>query len=79
MTEPPSMTTSLTSQELRVIELIGTGYKDQAIAHRLNVSLATVRRRATSVREKLGARTRPEAVAIAVGRGLFEHPTSSSR
>jgi hypothetical protein len=57
-----------------VIELIGNGYSDRAIARHLSVSVVTVRRRAKSFRTKVGAGNRPEAVAIAVGMGWFEHP-----
>lgn len=70
------MTSSVTRQEQRVLEYIATGYTDEAIARRLEVSVVTVRRRATSLRTKLGARNRAEAVAIAVGRGLFRHPSA---
>ena len=56
------------------MELIATGLTDHAIARRLSVSVVTVRRRATSFRTKIGARTRAEAIAIAAGRGWLEHP-----
>lgn len=46
---------------------------DQAIARRLGVSVVTVRRSATSFRGKVGARTRPEAVAIAAAQGWIKH------
>lgn len=65
---------AFTTDELDVIELIGNGYTDRAIARRLSVSVVTVRRRATSFRTKVGARNRAEAVAIAAGHGWFEHP-----
>ena len=63
----------LTSDELRVIELIANGLTDQAIARRLGVSVVTVRRRATSFRGKVNARTSPEAVAIAAAQGWIKH------
>jgi len=57
------------------MELIASGLTDHAIARRLSVSVVTVRRRATSFRTKVGARNRAEAIAIAAGRGWFEHPS----
>lgn len=38
------------------------------------MSVVTVRRRAASFRNKIGAVNRTEAVAIAAGMGWFEHP-----
>lgn len=67
---------AFTTDELDVIELIANGYTDHAIANRLSVSVVTVRRRATSFRTKIGARNRAEAIAIAVGRGWFQHPAA---
>ena len=55
--------------------MIANGLTDHAIARRLSVSVVTVRRRATSFRTKVGARNRSEAIAIAAGRGWFEHPS----
>ncbi|MDQ3957402.1 MAG: hypothetical protein M3273_03675 [Actinomycetota bacterium] len=59
-----------------MIELIGNGLDDRAIAKRLCVSIVTVRRRATSFRTKVRASNRAEAVAIAVTRGWFRHPSA---
>jgi DNA-binding NarL/FixJ family response regulator len=63
----------ITSEELKVVELIASGLTDKAVARRIGVSVVTIRRRATSFRKKVGARTRPEAVAIAVGQGWIVH------
>lgn len=59
----------ITTDELKVLELIASGLTDKAVARRVGVSVVTIRRRATSFRKKVGAKTRPEAVAIAVGQG----------
>lgn len=59
----------ITTDELKVLEMIASGLTDKAVARRVGVSVVTIRRRATSFRKKVGARTRPEAVAIAVGQG----------
>lgn len=61
------------------MEFVANGLTDVAIARRLSVSVVTVRRRATSFRNKIGARTRIEAVAIAAGLGWIEHPVVAAR
>lgn len=54
---------------MRVMNLISAGYKDVAIARRLDVSVVTVRRRASSFRKRVGASNRAEAVALGMVRG----------
>lgn len=48
-----------TPDEIDVIELVGNGYTDAAIARRLNTSVVTVRRRATGCARKSGLRHVP--------------------
>lgn len=72
-------TVAATPDELDVLKLVARGYTDLAIARRLNMSVVTVRRRATHLRAKVGARTRAEAVAIAVSLGWFKHPVAESQ
>ena len=57
--------------ELTVIRLIAEGMKDHAIARRLEISVVTVRRRAQRFRERVGAKNRSHALAIAAVRGLL--------
>lgn len=59
-------------EELQVMRLVATGLKDHAIAQHLSVSIVTVRRRAQQFRERVGANTRSEAIAIAAARGWVE-------
>jgi DNA-binding NarL/FixJ family response regulator len=59
-------------EELEVMRLVATGLKDHAIAQHLSVSIVTVRRRAQQFRERVGANTRAEAIAIAAARGWVE-------
>lgn len=56
-------------RELEVIRLIASGLKDSTIARRLGVSVVTVRRRSREFRQRVGAATRSEAVAMAAARG----------
>jgi len=58
----------LTPRELDVIEAIGAGLSNKAIARELGISLHTVKFHIESLLRKLGARTRAEAVAKALER-----------
>ncbi len=54
-------TTSLTSRELEVLELIGKGLTNQKIAEKLVIEIGTVKNHVHSILEKLNVRTRNEA------------------
>jgi DNA-binding NarL/FixJ family response regulator len=58
----------LTPREIDVIEAIGLGLSNKAIARELGISLHTVKFHIESLLRKLGARTRAEAVAKAMER-----------
>lgn len=55
----------LTRKELRVLELLASGYSNAAMAEKLFVSDSTVRTHLRSINLKLGARSRTQAVALA--------------
>jgi DNA-binding CsgD family transcriptional regulator len=58
----------LTPRELDMIDAIGAGLSNKAIARELGISLHTVKFHIESLLRKLGARTRAEAVAKAMER-----------
>jgi len=60
----------LTPREREVLELMATGLDNRAIATKLAIQYTTVRGHVRSVIEKLGARSRLEAVARAYQMGL---------
>ncbi len=62
---------ALTRRELEIFRLISTGANTKAIAAQLHVSPATVRNHVQSMLRKLGAHSRLEAVAYAVGNRLL--------
>ena len=59
-------------EELEVIRLVAQGHKDAAIARRLGVAPVTVHRRVQRFCHRVGARSRPHAIAIAIARGWLE-------
>jgi DNA-binding CsgD family transcriptional regulator len=61
-----------TGRELEVIGLLAGGRTDGQIAELLTLSPATVQTHVRNAKSKLGARTRAQAVAIALQRGLIE-------
>lgn len=62
---------ALSPREREVLALVAEGFTTQIIARRLKIQAATVRTHVENVREKLGARTRAEAVAQALRAGLL--------
>ena len=61
----------LTPREREILDLLGEGLGNQAIAERLTVSLNTVRTHVQTVLAKLGAHSKLEAVTIATKSGLL--------
>jgi PAS domain S-box-containing protein len=60
---------SLSYRERQVLGLLAQGQDGPAIGERLSLSPETIRSYAQSARDKLGAKTRTEAVALALVRG----------
>jgi DNA-binding CsgD family transcriptional regulator len=62
----------LSPREHEVVELLAAGLSGEQVAGQLGISPATVRVHIRNATGKLGARTRMQAVAIAVARGEVE-------
>lgn len=81
--EPGSPTTSampnlhLSRREQEVLDLIAGGYSDAMIAARLHLSETTVKTHVGTLRTRLGAKTRAEAVAIASRLNLLNREGAS--
>jgi PAS domain S-box-containing protein len=60
-----------TNREREVLRLLATGATDGQIASRLELSPATVQTHVRNAKAKLGARTRAQAVALALQRGMI--------
>ena len=61
----------LTARELQVLQQVAAGNRNRDIADRLFISEETVKAHVKHVMEKLGARDRTAAVAIAIRRGIL--------
>jgi DNA-binding NarL/FixJ family response regulator len=68
----------LSEREREVLGLLAEGWSGTAVASRLFISAETVRTHAQNAMEKLGARTRSHAVALALGRGEIPAPPQPS-
>jgi len=67
----------LSRREQEVLHLIAAGHSDAMIAARLHLSETTVKTHVGTLRTRLGARTRAEAVAIASRLNLLDHEGTS--
>jgi DNA-binding NarL/FixJ family response regulator len=65
-------TSELTAREKEILSLVASGLEGKEIAYELFLSHDTVRTHVAQALAKLGARTRAQAVAIAVRRGLID-------
>lgn len=66
---PPGVV-HLSSREKQVVDLLVEGASNKLIARELDISVHTAKFHVTAVLEKLGARNRSDAVAIALREGL---------
>jgi DNA-binding NarL/FixJ family response regulator len=60
----------LTAAEAAVLELLARGLDNHAIAGQLGKSEKTVRNQVSTIFDKLGVRTRAEAIVHAIGRRI---------
>lgn len=70
LVEPPQPR-SPTAREREVLQLLAEGRTDSQIAELLELSPATVQTHVRNAKAKLGARTRAQAVAVSLRRGLI--------
>lgn len=62
---------ALTPREIEVLQLLGFGLGNKAVAKRLSISEHTVKFHVSSIFQKLGVSTRTEAVTVGVRLGLL--------
>jgi NarL family two-component system response regulator LiaR len=63
---------SVTAREMDVLQLVAGGFTNSQISNRLGISLSTVNFHVHNILGKLGAKTRTEALAIAVRERLVD-------
>jgi DNA-binding NarL/FixJ family response regulator len=63
---------SVTAREMDVLRLVAGGLTNPQISNRLSISVSTVNYHVHNLLDKLGAKTRTEAVAIAAREGLVD-------
>ena len=68
----PLLSKDASAQEVKLLELLSLGFKDEAIARQLGLGLRTVRRRIATLMEEHGADTRFQLGLAVVRRGLME-------
>ena len=68
----PTEAPVLTPRLRQVLELVAEGYRSEDIAAELNISRHTVKNYMDRILDRLGARDRSEAVAIALREGILE-------
>jgi DNA-binding CsgD family transcriptional regulator len=66
----------LSNQERAILDLLGQGLTDDAVARRLEVSVRTCRRVIAELMERLAAQSRFQAGALAQAGGWLDHPTT---
>ena len=68
----PDRRAHLTARERDVLTYLASGYRNDRIAYAMRISKVTVDFHIRNARHKLLARTREEAVALAIKAGLIE-------
>jgi DNA-binding NarL/FixJ family response regulator len=63
---------SLTNREVEILQQVAAGYRNRDIGERLFISEETVKSHLKHIMEKLNARDRTQAVAVAVRRGIIQ-------
>ncbi|HHP7230740.1 MAG TPA: DNA-binding response regulator [Xenococcaceae cyanobacterium] len=71
ITPLPPLETSLTSREAEILQLLGAGLENKAIASRLQISKHTVKFHISSILSKLAVSSRTEAVTLGLRQGLI--------
>lgn len=67
----PAKTSPLTAREMEVLCWLSNGLRVQQIAHNMGLATVTVEFHLKNARQKLGAKTREQALAIAIGSGFI--------
>lgn len=69
--DPESLDAAVSPVDLNILRLVAEGYQINTVAHRLNLSGRTVRRRTRALCDRFGARAPIQVAIWAVRRGLI--------
>jgi pimeloyl-ACP methyl ester carboxylesterase/DNA-binding CsgD family transcriptional regulator len=69
----------LTAREIQVLRRVATGASNKEIAGQLDVAVSTVERHLVNIYNKIGARGRADAIALALRSGIGEESSWPSR
>ena len=69
--DPRKRSSALSKREREVLRLVADGHSNKQIGQKLGITERTVKFHVTSIRNKLGAENRAQAVALAAQRGLL--------
>ncbi|MGH2360755.1 MAG: response regulator [bacterium] len=69
--DPRKRPSALSKREREVLRLVADGHSNKQIGQKLGITERTVKFHVTSIRNKLGAGNRAQAVALAAQRGLL--------
>lgn len=64
----------ITDKQLELLELLGLGLQDKAIAAQLGISISAVRQRMNALMQNTDARSRAELAALAMSLGVLPDP-----
>jgi len=64
--------TELSQREREIVQLLARGWTNSAIASKLGITERTVLHHVGTAKDKLGCKTRPHLVALALKRGLIQ-------
>jgi DNA-binding CsgD family transcriptional regulator len=67
----PAERDGLDARSVHLVQLVAEGLSTREIADRMNYSAQTIKKLITSVEARIGARSRPHMVALAIRRGLI--------
>lgn len=71
--DAPPAAGGISPRQLQVLQALTEGLTTKEIAHRLGVSVRTVRWHITALKERFGARTREQSISRAAALGLTQH------
>ncbi|SES04445.1 helix-turn-helix transcriptional regulator [Streptomyces qinglanensis] len=77
-TPAPTRPAVLTEQQQRVLELMGQGLTNESIAHRMHITVDSVKTHRRRLYQRLGAASGTQALSLGLSMGLISAPESGA-